>query len=56
MTFYLPIAEIEINLLVILFFGFVVGFMSGLFGVGGGFFDDATFNIYGNTSVNCSWN
>ncbi len=37
MTFYLPIAEIEINLLIILFFGFVVGFMSGLFGVGGGF-------------------
>ena len=37
MTFYLPIAEIEINLLVILFFGFLVGFMSGLFGVGGGF-------------------
>ena len=37
MTFYLPIAEIEINLLSILFFGFVVGFMSGLFGVGGGF-------------------
>ena len=37
MTFYLPIPEIEINLLLILFFGFVVGFMSGLFGVGGGF-------------------
>ena len=37
MTFYLPIAEIEINLILILFFGFVVGFMSGLFGVGGGF-------------------
>ena len=35
--FYLPIAEIEINLLIILFFGFIVGFMSGLFGVGGGF-------------------
>ena len=35
--FYLPIAEIEINLFVILFFGFVVGFMSGLFGVGGWF-------------------
>ena len=34
MTFYLPIAEIEINLLLILFFGFIVGFMSGLFGVG----------------------
>lgn len=37
MTFYLPIAEIEINLLIILFLGFIVGFMSGLFGVGGGF-------------------
>ncbi|MFL2660598.1 MAG: sulfite exporter TauE/SafE family protein [Alphaproteobacteria bacterium] len=37
MSFYLPIADIEINLLIILFFGFVVGFMSGLFGVGGGF-------------------
>jgi len=37
MTFYLPIAEIEVNLLIILFFGFIVGFMSGLFGVGGGF-------------------
>ena len=37
MSFYLPIADIEINLLLILFFGFVVGFMSGLFGVGGGF-------------------
>jgi len=37
MSFYLPIAEIQINLLLILFFGFLVGFMSGLFGVGGGF-------------------
>ena len=37
MSFYLPIAEIQVNLLVILFFGFIVGFMSGLFGVGGGF-------------------
>ena len=37
MSFYLPIAEIQINILLILFFGFVVGFMSGLFGVGGGF-------------------
>ena len=37
MTFYLPVAEIEVNLLIILFFGFIVGFMSGLFGVGGGF-------------------
>lgn len=37
MSFYLPIADIQINLLLILFFGFLVGFMSGLFGVGGGF-------------------
>ena len=37
MSFYLPIAEIQINILVILFFGFLVGFMSGLFGVGGVF-------------------
>jgi len=37
MSFYLPIAEIQINLIIILCFGFVVGFMSGLFGVGGGF-------------------
>ena len=37
MSFNLPVAEIEINLLIILFFGFLVGFMSGLFGVGGGF-------------------
>ncbi len=37
MSFYLPIAEIQINLFLILFFGFLVGFMSGLFGVGGGF-------------------
>ncbi len=37
MSFYLPIADIQINLLLILFFGFIVGFMSGLFGVGGGF-------------------
>ncbi len=37
MSFYLPIADMQINLLLILFFGFLVGFMSGLFGVGGGF-------------------
>ena len=37
MSFYRGIADIQINLLLILFFGFLVGFMSGLFGVGGGF-------------------
>lgn len=37
MYYFLPIAEIEINILIILFSGFIVGFLSGLFGVGGGF-------------------
>ena len=36
MSFYLPIAEIQINILVILFFGFLVGFMS-VYLWGGGF-------------------
>ena len=37
MEVYLPIAEISINIFVILFLSFVVGFLSGIFGVGGGF-------------------
>jgi uncharacterized membrane protein YfcA len=37
MQVYLPIAEISVNALVILAMGGVVGFLSGLFGVGGGF-------------------
>tara|TARA_A100001015_G_C14959819_1_gene700358 strand:+ start:473 stop:1393 length:921 start_codon:yes stop_codon:yes gene_type:complete len=37
MYYFLPIAEVDINLMVILFCGFFVGFLSGLFGVGGGF-------------------
>lgn len=37
MQVYLPIAEVSLDLLVILGLGFVVGFLSGLFGVGGGF-------------------
>ena len=37
MIHYLPIAELEVNIFIILSSGFVVGFMSGLFGVGGGF-------------------
>ena len=35
MSFYLPVAEIEINLLIILFFGFLVGFISAPMGIGG---------------------
>jgi uncharacterized membrane protein YfcA len=34
---YLPIAELSVNMLIILGMGGAVGFLSGLFGVGGGF-------------------
>lgn len=37
MQVYLPIAEMSINLLVLLALGGGVGFISGLFGIGGGF-------------------
>ena len=37
MQIYLPIAEMTVNALLILGMGGIVGFLSGLFGVGGGF-------------------
>ena len=37
MQIYLPIAEISLNLWLLLGLGLGVGFLSGLFGVGGGF-------------------
>jgi len=37
MQIYLPIAEMSVNILLILGMGGAVGFLSGLFGVGGGF-------------------
>jgi len=37
MEVYLPIAEVQINLILILFVSYIIGFLSGLFGVGGGF-------------------
>lgn len=37
MSIYLPIAEMNVNFLLIIFIGMVVGGLSGLFGVGGGF-------------------
>lgn len=37
MQIYLPIAEMTVNVLVILGMGGAVGFLSGMFGVGGGF-------------------
>ena len=36
-SLYLPIANVHVNLLWMLLFGFVVGGMAGFFGVGGGF-------------------
>ena len=37
MQIYLPIAELPVNIIVILAMGLTVGFLSGMFGVGGGF-------------------
>jgi uncharacterized membrane protein YfcA len=37
MTFYLPVAEMSVNIAVFLALGAAVGFLSTLFGVGGGF-------------------
>jgi len=37
MEIYLPIAQVQINVVLILFASFIIGFLSGLFGVGGGF-------------------
>ena len=37
MQLYLPIAEISVNAFLILGLGGIVGFLSGMFGVSGGF-------------------
>ena len=37
MSIYLPIAEMYVNIFLIIFIGMIVGALSGLFGVGGGF-------------------
>ena len=37
MSIYLPIAEMNVNILLIVFIGVIIGGLSGLFGVGGGF-------------------
>jgi uncharacterized protein len=37
MPFYLPIAEMSMNIFLLLGMGIAVGFLSGMFGVGGGF-------------------
>ncbi|HWN81099.1 MAG TPA: TSUP family transporter, partial [Candidatus Udaeobacter sp.] len=37
MQIYLPIADLPVNVFVILAMGLAVGFISGMFGIGGGF-------------------
>jgi uncharacterized membrane protein YfcA len=47
MEIYLPIAEMSVHWLVVLGMGFGVGFLSGLFGVGGGFLLTPLLVFYG---------
>jgi uncharacterized protein len=47
MDIYLPIAELSVNALVIVGLGVLVGFMSGMFGVGGGFLTTPLLIFYG---------
>jgi hypothetical protein len=44
---YLPIAEMSVNALVIVVLGWGVGFLSGMFGVGGGFLTTPLLIFYG---------
>lgn len=47
MDLYLPIAEMSVNVLVIILLGGGVGFLSGMFGVGGGFLTTPLLIFYG---------
>ncbi len=47
MDIYLPIAELSVNALVIVGLGVLVGFMSGMFGIGGGFLTTPLLMFYG---------
>ncbi|MGB7404615.1 MAG: sulfite exporter TauE/SafE family protein [Pacificimonas sp.] len=47
MDIYLPIAELSVNAAVIIALGLLVGVMSGLFGVGGGFLTTPLLIFYG---------
>ena len=37
MDFFLPVAQVQVSVLIILILSLIVGFISGLFGIGGGF-------------------
>lgn len=47
MDIYLPVAELSVNALVIIALGGVVGILSGMFGVGGGFLTTPLLIFYG---------
>src|SRR5579871_3844336 len=47
MDLYLPIAGVSVNALVIIGLGGLVGFLSGMFGVGGGFLTTPLLIFYG---------
>ncbi|RME66998.1 MAG: sulfite exporter TauE/SafE family protein, partial [Alphaproteobacteria bacterium] len=47
MQIYLPIAEMSVNLFLILGMGGLVGFLSGMFGIGGGFMLTPLLILYG---------
>ena len=47
MDIYLPIAGQSVNALLIVLLGFLVGLLSGMFGVGGGFLTTPLLIFYG---------
>src|SRR3546814_10305675 len=47
MDLYLPVANLSVNALVIVLLGGGVGFLSGMFGVGGGFLTTPLLMFYG---------
>jgi len=47
MNIYLPIAEMSVNAIVIIGLGALVGFLSGMFGIGGGFLTTPLLIFYG---------
>ena len=51
MSIYLPIAEMNVNIFLIIFIGMSIGILSGIFGVGGGFIKNANIIIKGRPKV-----
>ena len=54
MEVFLPIAQVFVNPIEILLLSAIVGVLSGLFGVGGGFFNDTVPNFSRRTTRICS--